>query len=91
MMCRCRRMWRDTLKGKLINNGLVLLEQGNLVHLRNQAGVGMVFEAASVRPGELVLVPLDSKQFNGDALAVDKFVTGKPIIKGLIEYGNLVR
>jgi hypothetical protein len=75
-------------KHKIVNNGLVLIEQGNLVHLHNQAGVQMVFEAVSVNVGELVLVPCDFKRFNNDLVAINKFVTGKPIVKGLIEYGN---
>ena len=79
------------LRKKIINNGVVLIEEGNLVHLYNQLGVQMVFEAVSVNPGELVLVPCDFKRFNGDLVAINKFTTGKPIVKGLIEYGNRIR
>lgn len=78
-------------KKKILNNGLVLIEEGNLVHLHNKMGVGMVFEAISVNPGELVLIPVDSKKFNGDLVAINRFITGKPIIKGLIEYGNRIK
>ena len=78
------------LRKKIINNGLILIEEGNLVHLQNKSGVGMVFEAVSVNPGELVLVPQDFKKFNGDLVNINRFITGKPIVKGLIEYGNRI-
>lgn len=76
---------------KIVNNGLILIEEGNLVHLHNKLGGQMVFEAVSVNPGELVLVPCDFKRFNGDLVEINRFVTGKPIVKGLIEYGNRIK
>lgn len=78
-------------KKKIVNNGLILIEEGNLVHLYNKIGAAMVFEAVSVNPGELVLIPCDSKRFNGDAVKINEFITGKPIVKGLIEYGNIIK
>lgn len=78
-------------KKQIINNGQILIEEGNLVHLHNKAGLAMVFEAVSVNPGELVLVPCDFKRFNGDLVEVNRFITGKPIVKGLIEYGNRIK
>lgn len=79
------------MKKQIVNNGLVLIEQGDLVHLHNKLGVAMVFEAVSVDIGELVLVPQDFKKFNHDLVAINRFITGKPIVKGLIEYGNRIK
>lgn len=69
----------------------MLIEEGNLVHLHNKLGVAMVFEAVSVSVGELILVPLDFKKFDHDAVKINRFITGKPIVKGLIEYGNRIK
>lgn len=78
-------------KKKVINNGLVLCEEGNLVHLYNKQGVAMVFSIANIDNGYIVLEPQDFKKFNGDMVAINRFVTGKPIVKGLIEFGNRIK
>ena len=67
------------------------MEVGNLVHMLNRAGVSMVFEVVNIDAGYVVLEAMDYKKFNGDGLAINKFVTGKPIVKGLIEYGNRIK
>ena len=51
----------------------------------------MVFEVVNIEDGYVVLEHLDYKKFNGDQLRIDKFVTGKPIVKGFIEYGNRIK
>lgn len=79
------------MKKQIINNGQVLLEQGNLVHMMNRSAVSMVFEVVNVEPGYVVLEALDYKKFNNDLVKINQFVTCKPIIKGLIEYGNRIK
>ena len=79
------------MKKQIVNNGQVLLEQGALVHMVNRAAVSMCFEVVCIDNGYVVLEPLDYKKFNNDAMSIDKFVTGKPIVKGLIEYGNRIK
>ena len=78
-------------KKQVINNGQVLMEVGNLVHMINRATVQMVFEVVNIENGYVVLEALDYKKFNNELAGINKFVTGKPIVKGLIEYGNRIK
>lgn len=76
------------MEKQIINNGRILIEKGNLVHLMNKEKIMMVFECVDIDHGYLVLEPLDSKRFGGNAVHINEFCTNKPIVKGLIEYGN---
>lgn len=72
----------------IINNGLILVAKGDLVHLRNINGVQMVFECVNIDNGYCVLEPLDMKRFGHDANRINEFITGKAIIKGVITHGR---
>lgn len=76
------------MEKQIVNNGHVLLEKGNIVHLMNNNKTHMAFECVDIDNGYLVLEPLDAKRFGNDPSRMNQFITGKPIIKGIIEYGN---
>lgn len=76
------------MEKQLRNNGQVLMEVHNLVHLRNQAGVQQVFEVVEIDHGYVILEPLDARKFGGAVDRINAYLTGKTIVKGVITHSK---